>query len=106
MLNKSCWALCFLSTALFGAGCGTVQPKPVVTVAVTPQSAVLMDGQAAQFTAKVTGDASGVTWAVNGTPGGSATVGTVDSSGKYAAPAAISNATVTVSAASKLDPLL
>ena len=104
MLNKSCWALCFLSIALFGAGCGTVQPKPVVTVTVTPQSAVLTGGQTVQFTAKVTGDASGVTWAVNGTSGGNATVGTVDSTGKYAAPAATSNATVTISAASNLDP--
>ena len=104
MLNKSCWALCFLSIALFGAGCGTVQPKPVVTVTVTPQSAVLTGGQTVQFTAKVTGDASGVTWAVNGTSGGNATVGTVDSTGKYAAPAATTNSTVTISAASNLDP--
>jgi arylsulfate sulfotransferase len=109
MLNKSCWAFSLLGVALFGAGCGTVEPKPVaptavVTVAVSPQSALLTDGQTVQFTAKVTGDASGVTWAVNGTPGGSATVGTIDSTGKYAAPATASSATVTVSAASKLDP--
>ena len=96
--------LSLLSIALLAAGCGGSQPKALVAVAVSPQSAVVTDGQVVQFTANVTGDASGVTWAVNGTAGGGATTGVIDSSGKYTAPAATSNSTVTVSATSKVDP--
>jgi hypothetical protein len=82
----------------------TINPPPVVTVAVSPQSALVGATLATQFTATVTGDSSGVTWSVNGIAGGSSALGTVDSTGKYTAPATTQNATATVSAASNVDP--
>ncbi len=75
----------------------------MVSVAVSPQSAVVGAGQVTQFTANVTGGSS-VDWSVNGMPGGNSTVGTIDSSGNYTAPAVTTNSTATVTAASKRDP--
>ncbi len=56
-----------------------------------------------QFTATVTGDSTGVTWSVNGTAGGNATVGTIDATGNYTAPTVASNTTATITAMSKAD---
>ncbi|HEY7390541.1 MAG TPA: aryl-sulfate sulfotransferase [Bryobacteraceae bacterium] len=56
-----------------------------------------------QFTAMVSNDTSGVTWSVNGTPGGSSTVGTIDANGNFTAPAVTQNATATITATSKKD---
>jgi hypothetical protein len=56
-----------------------------------------------QFTATVSNDTSGVTWSVNGTPGGSSTVGTIDANGNFTAPAVTQNATATITATSKKD---
>jgi hypothetical protein len=57
-----------------------------------------------QFTATVTGEsATTVTWSVNGTAGGNATVGTIDANGNYTAPATTTNATATVTATSTAD---
>jgi hypothetical protein len=94
-----------LCVVVLVAGCGGMQQhQPVaISVAVSPQAAVVGASQTTQFTAMVTGDSSGVTWSVNGTAGGDSTVGTIDSSGKYTAPALTSNGTATVSAASKQD---
>jgi len=49
------------------------------------------------------GDNSGVAWSVNGTPGGSSTVGTIDAQGNYSAPAVTQNTNVTITATSKKD---
>ena len=55
-------------------------------------SATLNPGGTQQFSANVTGGHGGaVTWNVNGTPGGSAAIGTVSSSGLYTAPSKISS---------------
>ena len=93
-----CWTV-------FIAGCGGGgQIAEPITVMVSPQSAVVGASQSIPFTANIAGDSSGVTWSVNGTAGGNSTVGTIDASGNYTAPAATANSTATVSAASKKDP--
>lgn len=87
------------------AGCGGQQQQvpQAVTVSVSPQSAVIGAGQSTQFMAQVTGDTTGVTWAVNGTAGGDSTVGTIDPAGNYTAPALTANGTATITAVSKRD---
>ncbi|HEY1766348.1 MAG TPA: aryl-sulfate sulfotransferase [Terracidiphilus sp.] len=113
-------SLCLLLT-LGLAGCGArlvdssppPQPKPPVpappstpppttgqsgSVTISPQYAALAAGQTIQFKATVTGGGQ-TEWLVNGIAGGSPTVGTVDSSGNYTAPATVQqseNVTVTV----------
>ncbi len=78
----------------------------VVSVAVSPTSASVALGSTRAFTATVSGSANtGVTWSVNGTVGGSATIGTITPAGVYTAPAVLpSPATVTVRATSAADP--
>jgi len=77
-----------------------------VHVAVNPTSASLHVGHAQAFTATVTGTpTTSVTWSVNGTTGGDAITGMIDTSGEYVAPLAVpSPATVTVRAASTASP--
>ncbi len=67
------------------------------TASISPTTADLLTGQSQQFSTQITGD---VVWSVNGVSGGNSTVGTVDSSGKYTAPAAQPSAAVTVKVAS------
>jgi fibronectin type 3 domain-containing protein len=56
---------------------------------VTPRQATRTPGQTQQFTASIPGGGSpSVTWSVDGTTGGSSTVGTITSGGLYTAPAA------------------
>jgi hypothetical protein len=78
----------------------------VVVVAVNPPAQTVMVGQAQQFTATVTGSTNqGATWSVNGVAGGYTTVGTIDNTGLYTAPAAPpSPNTLTVTAASLAAP--
>jgi hypothetical protein len=74
-----------------------------VGVAVTPSTASVQVSKTQQFSATVSGSTNtAVTWDVNGTVGGNATVGFIDSiSGLYTAPLAPpSPATVTVNATS------
>lgn len=73
-------------------------PPPAVTVAVAPSSASVQTGATRQFTATVTGGTGPVVWSVNGVDGGNATVGTVSSSGLYAAPASVPGTAVAVTA--------
>ncbi|HTS12628.1 MAG TPA: aryl-sulfate sulfotransferase [Candidatus Limnocylindrales bacterium] len=74
-----------------------------ISVSVSPQTAFVGSSQTTQFTANVMGDNSGVAWSVNGTPGGSSTVGTIDAQGNYSAPAVTQNTNVTITATSKKD---
>jgi len=72
-----------------------------VTVAVGPSSASVRVGHTQKFTSTVTGASNNVTWSVNGTTGGNAVVGVIDSSGNYTAPSVVPNPpTVTVRATS------
>jgi serine protease len=82
------------------------EPAPAIEVTVSPSIASVTAGSGTQaFTATVTNTSNtAVTWQVNGVTGGNATVGTVSSSGLYAAPATVpSPSTVTVSAISNAD---
>jgi len=81
----------------------TAPSTPTSTsVTVTPTTANIRAGDSFQFSATVTGNANtAVNWAVNGTVGGSAALGTISSTGNYTPPVAlpIPN-TLTVSAMS------
>lgn len=85
-------------------------PPPNVTVSISPASAALAAGQsqATQFTATVSGTTNtAVTWSVNTVAGGNGTVGTISSTGLYAAPETLpatpSSQVVTVTATSMAD---
>jgi hypothetical protein len=82
-------ALCCLA-AIAACGCGYAGTPPDesgIRVAVAPASATLSLGSTQQFQAAVTGAAdTNVTWEVNGVAGGNVTVGTIGTTGLYAAP--------------------
>lgn len=92
----------------------SVQASAVVTltapvaIQLTPAAPTLEAGQTVQFQATVTNAANtAVTWAVNGTTGGSDAVGTISTGGLYTAPANESGlGQVTVSATSVQDPAI
>jgi arylsulfate sulfotransferase len=69
-------------------------PPPTITVSVSPQAAAIGIGQGTKFTV-TTNDTSGVKW--------TASVGTIDASGNYTAPAGPQGTTATVTATSKQD---
>jgi YVTN family beta-propeller protein len=100
--------------ASIAAGCGSTastannQPPPTagVTVTLSPSSATVQVGGVQQFTATVSpsGANQAVTWSVSGTGCTGASCGTIDATGKYAAPATLPNPpTVTVTARSVAD---
>ena len=74
------------------------------TVTVTPSSASVRVGRLQSFAATVTGATGGVTWSVNDVPGGDGSVGTIDSSGQYLAPATAPGQAVAVRATSVSVP--
>jgi hypothetical protein len=84
------------------------QPRampPSVVVSISPVTQGVVVGKTQQFTATVTGSTNvAVTWAVNQSSSGNATLGTISATGLYAAPAAVPapNA-VTVTATSVAD---
>jgi hypothetical protein len=92
-----------------GSGSGTTPQQPApkqIQVSVSPSPANVRAGSSQQFTATVTGSTnSTVTWSVNNIPGGnSSTVGTINSSGNYSAPAVLPSAnTVAIQATSSAD---
>jgi arylsulfate sulfotransferase len=111
--NSIYWCFSFLCLFLFVYGCGggqsQQQPAPPttppvsITVTVSPSLAAINTGQSTQFTAVVTGDNSGVTWAVNGVAGGNSTLGTIDPTGKFTAPSATQSSKVTITVTSTVD---
>ncbi len=100
---KHSWAyFCLVAFILqigCGGGSGSSNNNPVVPT-VSPSAIALSLGQSTQFQATVPGGSQGVTWSVNGTTGGNAMVGTVDSTGKYTAPTNSQSIAVTVTATS------
>jgi arylsulfate sulfotransferase len=91
-------------TTKTGMATVTINPAAATGVTVSPQTAFVGAGQVQQFTATVTGEsANTVTWSVNGTAGGNATVGMIDANGNYTAPATATNATAQVTATSTAD---
>jgi hypothetical protein len=98
-----------LLIALAGSGfAGTPPgpPPPNVTVTIQPASASLFLGQTQAFQATVVGSTNtNVTWQVNGVVGGSASAGTISSSGFFTAPAILPpGASATVIAVSQANP--
>jgi hypothetical protein len=98
---------------LFLAGCGgstaspaNNQPPPLAAVTVSPASVTVQAGDVQQFTATVSpsGASQAVRWSLSGAGCTGASCGTIDATGKYTAPATVSNpATVTVTARSVVD---
>jgi hypothetical protein len=97
------WVFSMLGFAAAGvlAACGggsSSGPPLNVTVAVHPVgTSVVAGSQTQQFSASVSGDPKnlGVTWAVDGTTGGSAVNGTISAAGLYSPPASAGTHTVT-----------
>jgi hypothetical protein len=90
----------------FGFATVTITAPTLVTVTVAPATASIQVNGSQQFTARVSGTANqGVTWSVNGVPGGNAQVGTISSSGIYTAPATVPTpSSVIIAATSVVDP--
>jgi hypothetical protein len=88
-----------------GVSSGKQPPPTAVSVLVSPATANVRAGDSYPFSASVTGaQNTGVLWAVNGTAGGSAAIGTIDSTGNFTAPATLPNPNpVTVRATSVAD---
>jgi arylsulfate sulfotransferase len=103
MLRTFSWISLAVCAGVFTFGCGGGSMRQVTSITVSPQSAFVGASQVAPFTANVTGGSPGVIWSVNGTAGGNSTVGTIDSSGNYTAPAVTANSTATVTATSMSD---
>jgi arylsulfate sulfotransferase len=100
---KNLTAFAVLVAVACVAGCSSSPPPPSISVAVSPQPAYVSSGQVIQFTATVQNDTSGVSWSVNGIPGGNATVGMIDSLGNFTAPNLTQNGSSTITATSKKD---
>src|SRR5216683_883758 len=89
--TPSLWRPALVLVASF-LGCGgLVGPPPPppsnITVTVAPATASVPLGEPQTFTATVSNTANtGVTWSVNGIPGGNAAAGTIDAGGVYTAP--------------------
>ena len=104
LLTASAWAL-----GCGGGGAGPVTPPPApppsITVTVIPTSSNVLLGNSLTFTANLTNTSdTGVTWSVNGVPGGNDTGGTIAASGVYTAPADLPvPAIVQVTATSQAD---
>src|ERR1700689_188621 len=85
-----------LAPMLLVCGCGgggeVSPPPPVINVQVLPSTANVRAGSTQAFTVTVTGTTNtSVTWKVNNVTGGNSTVGTIDGSGNYSAPAVLPN---------------
>src|ERR1700730_7169408 len=90
------FALLLLLTACAGISSSSQPRATTVGVSVSPTSVALQSGQSKQFEATVTGTPNtAVTW--------TASIGTVSSSGLYAAPTVTSQSSDTVSAISVAD---
>lgn len=100
-------AVCAANSERQGSATVTVSGNavpPTVAISINPTSAAMLTGATQQFTATVTGSANtAVTWQVNSTTGGNATVGTISNAGLYTAPVAVPATPVTVTAISQAD---
>jgi len=111
MLAMKLIAVLGSATLVFLGGCGgnTSQPPPPsqpTAITVSPSSATVQTGGVQQFTATVSpsGANQAVTWSLSGTGCTGASCGTIDATGKYAAPATVPTpATVTLTATSVTD---
>ena len=100
------WCAAAVLPALLLIGCGGgSSPPPAIAISVSPTSVTLAPGASQIFNATVTNTQdTTVTWKVNNTVGGNATVGTISTFGVYVAPASEpSPPTVNVTAISQAD---
>jgi len=88
------------------AGCtssSTTNSNPESASAISPASVDLLTTQTAQFTTSISKDPRFLIWSVNGIEHGNATVGTIDATGNYTAPAMQPSAPVTITVRSALN---
>jgi arylsulfate sulfotransferase len=95
-----CCGLVLLNACSSGNG---VTPQ---TATISPASGDIFTSGTIQFSSNVSANPAKITWAVNGTAGGDATNGTIDSTGLYTAPATQPTGTVSVSATNTKDSSL
>lgn len=92
---------------LVGLAFSTLMLAATTSVTVSPTAPSIRLNATQQFTASVSvtnNTSKAVTWYVNDVKNGNATLGTIDATGKYTAPATLPNpATVTVKAVSDVD---
>jgi uncharacterized protein YjdB len=69
----------------------TINPLPPPEITISPANPTVMTGGSQQFTASVQNGPQLVIWEVDGAPAGNSTVGFINSSGFYTAPASIPN---------------
>ena len=88
-----------------GGGSSNPPPPPPITVTVSPTSGSVLLGETLSFSATVTHTTNtGVSWSVNGIPGGSAQVGTISADGLYTAPSDLpQGGSIHVTATSQAD---
>jgi hypothetical protein len=109
-----CLSLAFMGflVACGGGGSSSPPPPPPISVSVNPSMVNTLYPnltgaplQAQQFTATVHNSSNqAVNWQVNGTAGGNATFGTIDTSGNYTAPVTMPNpSTFNVTAVAQAD---
>ncbi len=106
MKRAAFWIAFCASLGLILAGCHTTTgTTAAATVTLSATSATVAVGSSYQFSAVVVGPTdTSVTWEVNSVAGGSATTGTIDSTGLYTAPTVVPVPnTVTVTAVSNGD---
>lgn len=86
-------AISLTETYPYGAAIVTITALPAgAGLAVAPANSFTPVGTTVQFAATANGATdNSVSWAVNGVAGGSSTLGTINSSGLYTAPAALPN---------------
>ena len=98
-----------VAMAILWVGCGGSKSSSTTTttvfVTISPTTASIAGGATQQFTATVTGSTNtAVNWAVDGTPGGNATTGTITATGLYTAPTILpASTTQTITATSQAD---
>jgi hypothetical protein len=92
--------VCFVLAIIdFVSGCNSssLGDPPAQVPVISPASAVLLPGQTMQFSAAANEPVAGPIWLINNVQGGSATTGTITSSGLYTAPSGTTATSVQVS---------
>jgi Protein of unknown function (DUF1800) len=98
-------ALAALLLVIFLSSCSLTPSSPPgpQTLSLSPSTVSVRAGSPQQFTPSLAG--LSLTWSVNGTVGGSTTLGTIDANGNYLAPAVLPTPnSVTISAAETSEP--
>lgn len=99
------FSVCILAVCTAcGDGSSSSSSSGTISIAISPQTVTLPVSTSAQFSATVSNSSNtDVTWQVNDTTGGSATYGTISSSGLYTAPSPVPSNAITVKAIAKAD---